>query len=121
MKNHLNPQFGDLMLREITLEGLQNYLGRLPGAAESVDKVRDVLSAVLRTAVDYGRLNTNPVEKIRLKKRKLNKPKPFIRVDQFHALLGADRGTLRHDGFRRGTHGFACQRTGRLTLAQSRC
>ena len=75
------------MLREITLEGLQGYFGRLQGGAESVDKVRDVLSAVLRTAVDYGRLNTNPAEKIRLKKRKLNQPKPFIRVDQFYALL----------------------------------
>jgi integrase len=33
------------------------------------------------------RLNTNPCAKIRLKKRKLTKPKPFIRVDQFYALL----------------------------------
>ena len=88
LKNHLNPEFGDLMLREITLEGLQRYFGHLQGGAESVDKVRDILSAVLRTAVDYGRLNTNPAEKIRLKRRKLNKPKPFIRVDQFHALVG---------------------------------
>ena len=87
LRAHLNPTFGDLMLREITLEGLQGYFGRLQGGAESVDKVRDVLSAVLRTAVDYGRLNTNPAEKIRLKKRKLNQPKPFIRVDQFYALL----------------------------------
>jgi integrase len=87
LKNHLNPEFGDLMLREITLEGLQKYFGHLQGGAESVDKVRDVLSAILRTAVDYGRLNTNPAEKVRLKKRKLNKPKPFIRVDQFYALL----------------------------------
>ena len=37
--------------------------------------------------MDYGRLSTNPAEKIRLKKRKLTKPKPFIRVDQFYALL----------------------------------
>jgi integrase len=46
-----------------------------------------VLSSVLGTAVDYGRLSTNPCAKIRLKKRKLTKPKPFIRVDQFYALL----------------------------------
>jgi integrase len=78
------------MLRELTLEGLQQYFARLQAtkqSAESVDKVRDVLSSVLRTAVDYGRLSTNPMEKIRLKKRKLTKPKPFIRVHQFYALL----------------------------------
>jgi integrase len=90
LKNYLNPEFGDRMLRELTLEDLQGYFVRLQGGGllpESIDKVRDVLSAVLRTAVDYGRLSTNPVEKIRLKKRKLTKPKPFLRVEQFHALL----------------------------------
>ena len=90
LKNHLNPAFGDLMLRELTLEGLQGYFARLQTtnqSPESIDKIKDVLSAVLRTAVDYGRLSTNPVEKIRLKKRKLTKPKPFLRVDQFHDLL----------------------------------
>ncbi len=90
LKNHLNPEFGELMLRELTLEGLQGYFVRLQAtklSAESIDKTKDVLSGVLRTAVDYGRLSTNPVEKIRLKKRKLTKPKPFIRVDQFYALL----------------------------------
>lgn len=90
LKNHLNPAFGDLMLRELTLEGLQGYFARLQTtnqSPESIDKIKDVLSAVLRTAVDYGRLSTNPVEKIRLKKRKLTKPKPFLRVDQFHDLM----------------------------------
>jgi integrase len=47
-----------------------------------------VLSAVLRTAVDYGRLPSNPVEKIRLKRRK-NRRKPFLRTEQFHALVEA--------------------------------
>jgi len=73
------------MLREMTLEVLQHYFARLQ--AEGVDKVKDVLSAVLGTAVTYGRLSTNPAEKIRLRKRKLTKPKPFIRVDLFYALL----------------------------------
>ena len=90
LKIHLNPEFGDLMLREMTLELLQRYFAGLQATSqspESVDKVKDVLSAVLRTAVEYGRLTTNPAEKIRLRKRKLTKPKPFLRVDQFYALL----------------------------------
>jgi len=90
LKVHLNPEFGDLMLREMTLEVLQHYFARLQAtkmSVEGVDKVKDVLSAVLGTAVTYGRLSTNPAEKIRLRKRKLTKPKPFIRVDLFYSLL----------------------------------
>jgi integrase len=90
LKNYLNPEFGDLMLRELTLERLQGYFTELQQSnlsAESVDKIRDVLSALLRTGVEYGRLNSNSAEKIRLKKRKLTKPKPFLRIEQFFALL----------------------------------
>ncbi len=92
LRNHLNPEFGDLMLREISLEQLQAYFARMQRtklSAETIDKIRDVLSAVLRTAVDYGRLPMNPSEKIRLKKRRLAKPKPFLWIDQFYALVEA--------------------------------
>src|SRR4029079_12062352 len=87
---HLNPEFGDLMLREITVERAQNYFARLQRtslAAESLDKIRDVMSAVLGAAVDFNRLVTNPVAKIRLKKRRINKPKPFLRIAEFYALM----------------------------------
>lgn len=92
LKNHLNPAFGDLMLREITLEPVQSYFTQLQQSKlspESVDKVRDVLSSVLRTAVEYGRLLTNPVEKVRLKKRRIIRRKPFLRIEQFYRLLEA--------------------------------
>jgi hypothetical protein len=90
LENHLNPAFGDLMLREITLEPLQSYFTRLQQSKlspESVDKIRDVLSAVLRTAVEYGRLLTNPAEKVRLRKRRIARRKPFLRIEQFYQLL----------------------------------
>ena len=48
LKVHLVPAFGSSMLREITLEGLQHYFARLQQtklSAESVDKIRDVMSA----------------------------------------------------------------------------
>src|SRR5260370_769497 len=76
----------------MTLEPLQGYFARLQQSKlsfESIDKVRDVLSAILRTAVEYGRLLTNPVEKVRLKRRKARGPKPFLRIDQFYTLLAA--------------------------------
>ena len=90
LKNYLNPELGDQMLREITLERLQHYFAQLQRSKlspESIDKIRDVLSAVLRTAVDYGRLDTNPAEKLRLKKCRVNKPKPFLWIDQFFRLI----------------------------------
>lgn len=90
LKTHLNPEFGDRMLREITLERVQEYFTRLQQSSlspESVDKIRDVLSAVLRTAVEYGRLASNPAERIRLKRRNLAQPKPFLRIEQFFMLL----------------------------------
>lgn len=90
IKNYLIPDFGGMMLREMTLEPLQTYfvgLQRSKLSLESIDKIRDVLSAILRTAVEYGRLLTNPAEKVRLKRRKARGPKPFLRIDQFYALL----------------------------------
>lgn len=92
LKNHLKPELGDLMLREITLEALQGYFTRLQQSKlsyESIDKIRDVLSAVLRTAVEYGRLLNNPAEKVRLKRRRARGPKPFLRIEQFYLLLEA--------------------------------
>jgi len=80
LKNHLNPELGALMLREIRLEPLQGYFTRLQKSKlspESIDKIRDVLSAVLRTAVDYGRLASNPAEKVRLSRKRLKAQKPF--------------------------------------------
>lgn len=92
LKNYLNPEFGELMLREITLEPLQGYFVRLQQTKlsfESVDKIRDVLSAMLRTAVEYGRLLSNPAEKVRLRRRKPRGPKPFLRIDQFYTFVDA--------------------------------
>jgi len=37
--------------------------------------------------VEYGRLPSNPAERIRLRKRKLTQPKPFLRIEQLFTLL----------------------------------
>ena len=92
LKNHLVPEFGKLMLREMTLEPLQHYFTNVQRSGlsfESIDKIRDVLSAVLRTAVEYGRLNSNPAEKLRLKRRRAKGVKPFLRIHQFYTLVEA--------------------------------
>jgi integrase len=107
--NYLIPEFGDLCLRQLTRLKLQTYIsgfqiqGREPdraGAAagptpknqlsrESVDKIRDVLSGVLASAVKYGYLVTNPMEGVQVPpdKRGKRRHKPFVRPEEFTALI----------------------------------
>jgi integrase len=104
---YLIPTFGSLCLRDLTPLTLQKYIsgfrikepqqateknpqskdaGQL--ARESVDKIRDVLSSVLGSAVKYGYLVTNPAEAVQLppSRRGTRRHKPFIRPEQFAAL-----------------------------------
>jgi integrase len=91
IKNHLKPQFGGMCLRDMTPLAIQQYLSGLSESSlayESRDKIRDVLSSILRSAVQYGYLVTNPVEGLRLRRAKRGKlSKPFIRPEQFVILL----------------------------------
>jgi integrase len=107
---YLIPTFGSLCLRDLTPLTLQKYISgfqisepddikqRNPethGGAkkrlgrESVDKIRDVLSGVLGSAVKYGFLVTNPAEALQLppSRRGARRRKPFIRPGQFSALV----------------------------------
>jgi integrase len=55
---------------------------------ESRDKIRDVLSSILRSAVQYGLLIKNPVEGLRLPPAKKGKAsKPYIPPERFMALV----------------------------------
>lgn len=89
--NYLKPQFGGLCLRDISVLSVNRYLsglGKSNLSHESMDKIRDVLSSILQSAVRYELLVKNPVEGIRLPKPKQGKrSKPFVTPDQFMALL----------------------------------
>lgn len=91
IKNYLKPQFGSLCLRDISVLSADRYLSGLSKSKlshESMDKIRDVLSSILESAVRYELLVKNPVEGIRLPKPKLGKrSKPFVTPDQFVAML----------------------------------
>ena len=106
---YLVPTFGSLCLRDLTPLTLQKYISgfqirepedtkqRNPEpdgakkrlARESVDKIRNVLSSVLGSAVKYGFLVTNPAEALQLppSKRGARRHKPFIRPEQFSTLV----------------------------------
>ena len=105
---YLIPTFGSLCLRDLTPLSLQKYISgfrikepeenKQPNpkksgaqqqlARESVDKIRDVLSSVLGSAVKYGYIITNPAEAVQLppSRRGARRHKPFIRPEQFAAL-----------------------------------
>jgi integrase len=105
--NYLIPEFGSLCLRQLTPLTMQRYISAFPIqgggdnppamksavrkglARESVDKIRDVLSSILGSAVKYGYLVKNPMEGVRVPpdKRGKRRHKPFIRPQQFAALI----------------------------------
>ena len=91
IKNHLTAPFGHLCLRDLTPLTVQTYLSGLADldlSHESRDKIRDVLSSILGSAVKYGFLVNNPVEGLRLPPPKKGKrSKPYVTPDRFAGLL----------------------------------
>src|SRR5208283_1523789 len=69
INNYLIPTFGGLCLRELGTLQLQHYFSNMassPLSHESKDKIRDVLSSVLGSAVRYHLLAKNPMEGVQL-------------------------------------------------------
>ncbi len=91
LKNYLVPAFGESCLRDVTPLVVQRYLSKMAGSSlshESRDKIRDVLSSVLGSAVQFNLLVKNPVEGLKLPPPKKGKrSKPYITPQQFQALM----------------------------------
>jgi Phage integrase, N-terminal SAM-like domain len=83
IKNYLMPAFGSKCLRDLTPLTLQQYFSGMTKwhlSYESRDKIRDVMSSILGSAVTYGLLVKNPVEGVRLSPGKKGKRiKPYIK------------------------------------------
>ena len=92
LNNYLSPTFGKLCLRDLTPLTIQRYFSEMATSNlshESRDKIRDVLSSVLRSAVEYGLLVRNPIENVRMpaERRGRRKSKPYLTPAQFAVLL----------------------------------
>src|SRR5262249_36345409 len=92
LKLYLLPTFRNLCLRELTRLTIQRFLvtpALQKLSHESRDKIRDGLSSVLRSAVDYGLLVKNPLEGIRLPAEKIGRrrSKPYVTPQHFEELL----------------------------------
>jgi len=90
-ENYLDPAFGPMCLRDITPLTVQRYISRMAPwvlSQESKDKIRDVWSSILGSAVQYLLLITNPVIGVRLPAPKSGKrSKPYVTKESFSALL----------------------------------
>jgi integrase len=92
LKNYLLPTFGELCLRDLTPLSVQKYFSNMATsrlAHESKDKIRDVLSSVLVSAVKYEFLVRNPAENVRMptERRGRKRNKPYLTVQQFGELV----------------------------------
>lgn len=91
VKNYLNPAFGSKCMRDLTPLTLQQFFSGFATSAlsyESQDKIRDVMSSILSSAVTYGILAKNPMEGVRLARAKRgNRVKPYIDPAMFSDLV----------------------------------
>jgi integrase len=80
---------GKTCLRDFTRKKLQEYFSGMAGKVShpTISKIRDVLSSILRAAVDVEYLNKNPMEGLRLPPdKRARQPKPIITPEQFQSL-----------------------------------
>jgi integrase len=88
---YLIPDLGDYSLVELSPANLQRYLSsntRLKLSDESIDKIRDVLSSVLGSAVSLEYLTKNSAKGLKIgRPKKGHRSKPYITPEQFTELL----------------------------------
>jgi integrase len=92
INNYLLPEFGELCLRDLGTLQLQRYFSAMAGTSlshESRDKIKDVLSSILGSAVRYQLLVKNPIEGVQLPPNRRGRriTKPNITSEQFDQIL----------------------------------
>ena len=92
IQNYLLPAFGNACLRDLGTLQLQRYFSGMTASAlshESKDKIRDVLSSVLGSAVRYQLLVKSPMEGVQLPPGTIGRRvrKPNITSEQFDELV----------------------------------
>ena len=88
---HLLPRFGDLPLCDMTTNRIQAYVTCLREQAyspHSIDHFHEVLSSVLRSAVRWRRLESNPAEGVVLPRITTVRPKWVLSPKEAGDLIG---------------------------------
>ena len=90
ISKYLEPRFGGIALRDLSRQTLQQYFSGMAAQVSypTISKIRDVLSSILRSAVDVEFLNKNTMEGLRLPlDKRPRRPKPTITPEQFNNLM----------------------------------
>ena len=90
LKKHLVPRFGKQRLCDISREEVQRFLLeklKQGYAWETVNRIGDLLSKVLGTAVEWGYLSDNPSRNVRLPERTVKHPRSPLTAEEVRRLL----------------------------------
>lgn len=90
VEKHLRPRFGREPMSAVTRQMIQAYVAQLAAtgyAPKTVDHIHDVVSAILRTAVEWGHLRENPALGVRLPKLVTVRKKWALTAEQAAQLL----------------------------------
>jgi Phage integrase, N-terminal SAM-like domain len=121
IKNYLIPAYGELSLRDLSRLTIQRYFSEMansPLAHESKDKIKDVLSSILGSAVEFELLAKNPRREHSSAGAK-NRPQTNQAVHHSQTVRRASGEHSRAicvDDLRRRVHRTAGQRTGRTEM-----
>ena len=94
ISKHLLPYFEDYVLSDIAPSQIQRFLAEKAKTRISwhtVRNLRNVLSRILRTALEWGYLEENPVAKVKLPPKPLQIPAQFLLPQQVQQLLAEIR------------------------------
>jgi integrase len=92
LHKHLLPRFEDQRLCDFNRSEVQQFvLGKLKHgyAWEMANRILDLLSKILGTAVEWGYLSDNPGRGIKLPERSLKRPHTSLSIDEVRKLLAA--------------------------------
>jgi integrase len=93
LRKYLMPAFGEMPLRDLSTLSLQKYfsgLGTSELGGDTVLKIKEVLSAVLGSAVRYDLLTKNPLLAVQIPRSKVvnrRKQKPHVTPEEFEKLV----------------------------------
>jgi integrase len=95
---HLLPLFGDKALFEITPSHIQAFLSEKAGSGvawHSVRNMRNLLRSVMRTAVEWGYIENNPVSRVKLPPRPRGSAPRLLHPAQIQRLVSEAREPYR--------------------------
>jgi integrase len=93
LRKYLMPAFRDMLLRDMTTRNLQTYFSGFGDATIGNDvvlKIKEVLSSVLKSAVEFEMLIRNPMLAVRIPRVKVvnkHRAKPYLTPEEFDRLL----------------------------------